>query len=207
MRRWLLYLFGLLIIGIGISFILVADVGYGPWDIFYSNFVDLFDTSFVVVHSIISIVVVTAGFIIRKQKPDVQIIVITLAAAFMAFWVDLFRQLPTPENVWLGYLMLVVGLILIAIGVNIARVTQIILPAFEFFLQSIKLRTNLSFGRIKQISEVIVFIIGVSMGFIFNLEFKVWYGTLIIIFGGGFFINLSYESIKRILSKVVKEKG
>ncbi len=205
MRKWLLYLFSLMIIGIGISFILVAQVGYGPWDIFYSNLVDLFDTNFVVVHSIVSVIVVTAGFIIRKQKPDAQIIVITLAAAFMAFWVDVFRQLSTPENVWLGYLMLISGLMFIAIGVNIARFTQIILPAFEFFLQSIKMRTNLSFGRIKQISEVIVFIIGVSMGFIFDLEFKVWYGTLIIIFGGGYFINLTYEPVKRILSNIIKE--
>jgi uncharacterized membrane protein YczE len=193
-----------MIMGIGISFILVAQVGYGPWDIFYSNFVDLFDTTFVVVHSITSIIVVIAGYIMRKIKPDWQILIITAAAAFMALWIDIFSEMPTPEQVWLGYLMLISGLFLLAIGINIARFTQVILPAFEFFLQSIKLKTSLSYGRIKQISEAIVFVVAVGIGFIFDLPFRVGFGTIIIIFGGGYFINLTYKPIKKLLQRGAK---
>lgn len=201
MRNWILYAFSLVLMGIGISFILVAQVGYGPWDIFYSNLVELFNTTFVVVHSITSIIVVFAGYIVRKMKPDWQILVITVAAAFMALWIDIFTQIPTPEQVWLGYLMLIAGLLLLAIGINIARYTQVILPAFEFFLQSIKMKTSLSFGRIKQFSEAIVFVIAVSIGFVFDLPFRVGFGTLIIIFGGGFFINITYKSVLKILQR------
>ena len=57
MRKFLIYLAGITMLGIGIGFILLARVGYGPWDIFYANLVDLFNSSFTLMQEQILILI------------------------------------------------------------------------------------------------------------------------------------------------------
>lgn len=204
MIKKLLYIFGVTLIGVGIGFIILAQVGYGPWDIFYANLVELFDSNFTVMQAIVSLLLVLIGFALRNQWPDKSIIIITINSAYLAVWIDLMVRFSSPESQLIGYIMLVSGLFLIAIGVNIARYTKVVLPAMDFFTQSILLRTKLSYGRIKQIIEVVVFIIGVTIGLVYDLSLKIGLGTVIIAFAGGYFVNLTYQPVIKILEKVVK---
>ncbi len=204
MNRFFIYLFGVTGIGIGIGLILLANVGYGPWDIFYVNFVHLFDSSFVIVQTFMSLALVLIGFLIRKQKVDRSIIIITINSAYLAGWIDIMLRLPMNTNPVIGYIMLISGLTMIAVGVNMARFTAMVLPALDFFTRSIYLNTKLSYGRIKQIIEGIVLIIGLLIGFIFNLEFTLGFGTIIILFMGGHMINFTYDHVTRFLDKIVK---
>lgn len=204
MNKFFIYLLAVTGIGIGIGLILLANVGYGPWDIFYINFVYLFKSSFVVVQTFISLLLVLIGFKLRKQKVDRSIITITINSAYIALWIDIMMRLPLNTNPFIGYVMLISGLTMIAIGVNMARFTAMVLPALDFFTRSIYLTTKLSYGRIKQIIEGIVLLIGLLIGFIFDLDFTLGFGTIIILFMGGHMINLTYDSVTRILEKIVK---
>lgn len=202
MLKKLIYVLGITILGTGIGFILLAQVGYGPWDIFYANLVELFDSSFTVMQGVVSFILVMFGFYLRKKKPDWSIIIITINSAYIAIWIDLMLMLNSPVSAVVGYIMLLSGLMLVAIGVNMARYTQLVLPALDFFIQSIDMRSKLSYGRIKQVIEVVVFIIGIIIGLVFDLSLKIGVGTIIIMFAGGYFVNLTYEPITKLLKRV-----
>lgn len=203
MAKKIAYILGITIIGIGIGFILIARVGYGPWDIFYANLVELFDSNFTSVQAVISFILVMSGFVIRKKRLDLSVLVITITSAYMAMWIDIIFALNSPENQILGFLLLLTGLMMVAVGVNIARYTQVVLPALDFFIQSIHQKSKLTYGRIKQIIEVVVFIIGISLALIFDMSLKIGVGTIIIMFAGGYFINLTQNGIFKILKRVI----
>lgn len=201
MRKLLLYLFGITTMGIGIGFILLAKVGYGPWDIFYANLVDLFDSSFTVMQAIISFLLVVSGFIIRKKRFDRSILIITINSAYLAVWIDLMLRLNSPENKLIGFIMLFGGLLMVAVGVNITIYTRLVLPALDYFIKSITDRTRFTYGRIKQFIEIAVLILGLSLGWIFDLSMKIGLGTLIIMFFGGYFVDLTHNLVIKILSR------
>ena len=131
-----------------------------------------------------------------------SLIIITINSAYIAIWIDIMMVFNSPSNPIIGYIMLFSGLMLVAIGVNMARYTQLVLPALDFFIQSINMRSNLSYGRIKQIIEVVVFVLGIIIGLVFDLSLKIGVGTIIIMFAGGYFVNLTYEPVTNILKKV-----
>ncbi len=204
MLNKIIYVLGITTLGVGIGFILLANVGYGPWDIFYANLVELFDSSFTVMQAVVSFTLVLSGFYVRRKKLDRSIIIITINSAYIAIWIDLMLKFNSPESTLVGYIMLLTGLMMVAIGVNMARFTQLVLPALDFFIQSLTGATRFNYGRIKQFLEVIVFILGVSIGLLFDLSFKIGFGTIIIMFMGGFFINLTYQGVTNILARITK---
>lgn len=204
MVKYGVYLLGITIIGVGIGFIILADVGYGPWDIFYFNFVELFNTSFTVAQTLLSFLLVLAGFALRKQRIDRSIIIITINSAYLALWIDLMLKFNSPTSALAGYSMLLTGLLFVAVGVNMARYTNIVLPALDFFTRSVYFRSKLSYGRIRQIMEAIVLVIGTSVGLIYSLDFKLGLGTVIILIMGGYLVNLTYKPVCTQLAKIIK---
>lgn len=201
-RRWLAYVIGLTLLGIGVGLIISADVGLGAWDIYFVNIVEASKSSFSIVQSLNAVMLVTISYIIRKKFPDMSVILIIINAAYIGYIVDKTLNLLTPpENHFFGYVELFLGIFSVAVGVNISRCTKIILPALDFFNESIHLKTGLTFGRVKQMVEFVVIIIGLIIGFIYDLPVRLGIGTLIILVSGGIFVNFLYEPIKIILNK------
>ncbi|XMB85670.1 hypothetical protein RJG79_09685 [Mycoplasmatota bacterium WC44] len=201
-RKWIAYIIGLTLLGIGIALIIEADVGLGAWDIYFVNLVEASKSNFTIVQSINSLLLVVVSYIIRKKLPNISVLLIILNAAYIGFVIDITRNLLiSPSHIILGFIQLVFAVAVVAIGVNISRVTKIILPALDFFNESIQLRTGISFGRVKQIVEFVVMLIGLAIGYIYDLPLRLGLGTIFILISGGLFVNFLYEPIKNILSK------
>lgn len=202
-RRWVAYVIGITLVGIGVGFIIGADVGLGAWDIYFVNIVEASKSNFSIVQSLNAVMLVTISYIIRRKFPDKFVILIILNAMYIGFVVDITLNLfKVPESYLFGYIKLFLGITTVAVGVNISRVTKIILPALDFFTESIHLKTGITYGRVKQMVEFVVIIIGVIIGFIFDLPIRLGIGTIIILIFGGLFVNFFFEPIKSLLNKI-----
>ncbi len=202
LKKLLFYFIGMTLIGFGVGFILIANVGVGPWDLLMANSVKAFNISFTFGFAAQSAILITMGFILRKKWPDITVLLLLITGLYIGFLVDVVTQNNDPiTNVVLGYLTLIGGLVTVLIGINIARVTNIILPSIDFFVESLSLRTGLTFGRTKQLMELVALIIGVAIAVIYDLPNLVWVGTIIILVTGGPIVNAIYPAVKKVMSK------
>lgn len=202
LKKLLFYFIGMTLIGFGVGFILIANVGVGPWDLLMANSVKAFNISFTLGFAAQSAILITMGFILRKKWPDITVLLLLVTGLYIGFLVDVVTQNnDLVTNVVLGYLTLIGGLVTVLIGINIARVTNIILPSIDFFVESLSLRTGLTFGRTKQLMELVALIIGVAIAMIYDLPNLVWVGTIIILVTGGPIVNAIYPAVEKVMSK------
>ncbi|XMB66825.1 hypothetical protein RI065_11140 [Mycoplasmatota bacterium zrk1] len=202
LKRLLFYFIGMTLIGFGVGFILIANVGVGPWDLFMANIVAATKSNFTTLFGIQSVILVTAGYILRKEKPNIGVLLIVITALYIGYLIDLILDNFNFMNTSVyGYIALISALVVINIGINIARITNIILPSIDFFVESLHIRTGISFGRVKQLIEFIVLVLGLGIALLYDLPNKLWFGTIIILVCGGPLVNLFYSPVKKILCK------
>ncbi|QVK20564.1 hypothetical protein KHQ82_09650 [Mycoplasmatota bacterium] len=202
LKRLLFYFIGMTLIGFGVGFILLANVGVGPWDLFMANIVAATKSNFTTLFGIQSVILVTAGYILRKEKPNIGVLLIVITALYIGYLIDLILDNFNVMNTSVyGYIALISALVVINIGINIARITNIILPSIDFFVESLHIRTGISFGRVKQLIEFIVLVLGLGIALLYDLPNKLWFGTIIILVCGGPLVNLFYSPVKKFLGK------
>lgn len=224
-KRWTLYISGVSILGMGIGLVIGASIGYGPWDIFFSHFVDLFDSTFLFSQVIVSTGLIIAGNIIRQERPNQRVLGMAFNAMLTGFWIDTTLLLPTPEG-WLAYLQLVTGVILVGSGINLTRIamvsttpdvyasrlmdmgvsrllavssaTMLQLPPMDFLINRMYEKLPYKYGTVKQGLDAFILATGIAMSFFFGLDYKLGIGTIIILMIIGPTINLTEKAINRI---------
>lgn len=193
------FIIGLSIISIGIGFVLVAKAGYGPWDIFFYHWVEIFDSTFLIVQSGISFTLLLISSIISKERWDKKYLVSALGITYISFWIDILIKLPTPATVVGQYALLVFGVFLIAVGINICRIADVALLPIEHLNNAIYRKTRFSFGRIKQFMEAGILLFTVAIAYYFDLTYKIGIGTIVIAFLGGQFVNWTYNTVHKFI--------
>jgi len=123
-QRWVLYISGVSILGMGIGLIIGASIGYGPWDIFFSHFVDLFDSTFLFSQVLVSTGLIIAGYSIRQERPNERVIGMAFNAVLTGFWIDTTLLLPIPSGL-VAYPQLVIGVVFVGSGINLTRIAMV----------------------------------------------------------------------------------
>lgn len=225
-KRWVLYISGVSILGMGIGLVIGASIGYGPWDIFFSHFVDLFDSTFLFSQVIVSTGLIIAGYTIRQERPNQRVIGMAFNAMLTGFWIDATLLLPTPTG-WLAYPQLVLGVTLVGTGINLTRIamvqttptlftqnliqegiskpiaissaTMLQLPPMDFLINAMYERLPVKYGTVKQGLDAFILATGIAMSYFFGLDYKLGIGTIIILIIIGPVINISEKVIDRLL--------
>ena len=227
-RQWLFYVVGVSVLGIGIGLIIGANVGYGPWDIFFSHFVDLFDTSFLIAQAIVSTGLALSGYFIRREWPNNRLIGMAFNAALTGIWIDITILLdPLPGL--LAYGQIVVGVFIVATGINLTRLTMVQttpqlfqarlieegrrpitavvsatmlqLPPMDFLINAMYERLPYSYGVVKQGLDAFILLTSIVMSTLLPLDYKLGIGTIIIIAIIGPSINFTYPILERFVTR------
>jgi|GEM_PF-6065785 len=205
MGKYILYVFGLTMIGSGVGFLLISNVGVGPWDVFMANIVDVTKSSFAIAFGVQSTLLVAIGYWLRKKVPNWDIVIIIASGMYIGFLIDVVLHfVDYLSNPWIGYPALLTSLLVINIGINVIRLTKVILPSIDFFVESIHLKTGISYGRVKQLVELVVLVLGFILMVSYDLPNRIWFGTIIILIIGGPLINLTYPYVKSVVDKILK---
>jgi uncharacterized protein len=229
-RQWFFYVVGVSVLGIGIGLIIGANVGYGPWDIFFSHFVDLFDTSFLIAQAFVSTGLALSGYFIRKEWPNNRLIGMAFNASLTGVWIDITILLQPLPGVF-AYGQIVVGVLIVATGINLTRLTMVQtnpqvfqtklikegrspftallsstmlqLPPMDFLINAMYERLPYSYGVVKQGLDTFILVTSIIMSTLLPLDYKLGIGTIIIIIIIGPSINLTYPILERFVTRPV----
>ena len=195
--KYALYVVGIFILTLGISFTIQSDLGTSPFDallVGLSINVGLTVGSWEI---IIAIILIYCNSLLKKQRPEV----LGLLTAFVSgigidMWLLLLHNVVTPE-LWLSKLVCFgIGMILIGIGTAIYLHTNfapIPIDRLTLIIQELT-RTNILFSR------TLIYIVFLIMAFIFNGPIGV--GTVLTVCFGGVLLNYFMPVTRRLLDRI-----
>jgi uncharacterized membrane protein YczE len=197
--RILFYLFGLFLMGFGVTLTIKADLGAGAWDalnVGLSNVIGLTVGSWVI---IIGIILMFLNAFIVKGKPKLLALFTILLIGFSVdFWLMVVMKNIQFDLLTHKVLSLVGGIIFIAIGVAMYLQTKFPANPIDQLMISLNERFHLNFMVAKTIGEVSALILA------FILQGPIGVGTIIITFLIGPIIQLFNIPITKRYEMLIK---
>ncbi|MBN2504138.1 MAG: hypothetical protein JXB20_02220 [Bacilli bacterium] len=205
LRKSLLYILGLTLLGITVTFIQKTNLGMSSWDALNRNFYEGIPLEYKYLTPIFALIIISAAYLIQKKRPDLWMLFPIVISFYIGFVIDLLLLVvPSVENLgifWnLSYLFF--AIVVCAIGLNLLLYTKYPLPALDEFCYGLAKVFNVSFGKAKIIGEIIALILTVVSGWAFGHQAQWFYigpTTFIFTFAIGFFIDVLRRPILFIL--------
>lgn len=177
-KKILFYLVGITVACFGVTFMIKANVGAGPWDIVNIGLVNKVGLTFgtwVIIWQIIFLVI--NSFLLKKRPEYESIITVVLWGLMMDFWMEIVfknMQLATlpPLLKWGFFLM---GVLLIGVGVGIYLTSNLPRMPYDGTMVAISSRFKLGLNISRTILEVTAVVLAVSIGG------KIGIGTVLIV--------------------------
>lgn len=196
-KKIILLFIGLFLLALGIVFIIKANIGSDSITILYQGLSHFLKTNIAAGTIIANLLYVVILAVIDHKKLGLATIAsLVFLGSFIAiiedfnFIVDL-----QPTNSFYQILLLFVGMIVAGLGIGIYVFSDTGYSSFDGVIMAVAEKTNKSYGTIKIVNDVILFIIGYLLGGNFG------YGSLITIFLYGPIINFFINLFKKNLSK------
>lgn len=195
--RLLFYLVGLVVLTLGVSLTIKAEIGAGSWDalnVALSETVGFTIGSWVI---IIGISLIVLNSLMLHTKPDLWAFVPNVMIGMMIdFWMVVLRNMD-PVFVLEKLLMFVVGVMIIAIGVSLYLQPKFSVNPIDNLMVAIHTRLKVSLMTAKTIGEVLALVFAIL------LHGPVGIGTVFITFFIGPSIQLFYPYFERLLTRLV----
>lgn len=204
-KRPIIYLFGLSLLGLSVTLFQKTNLGMGSWDALGRNFYEGIPLDYRYLTPIMALILITLAYIIEKKKPHIIMLFPIAISFFIGLVIDLLLLvIPYVGNlgIVLNLLYVLIALTAIAIGLNMIVICDYQLPALDQFCMALARRFKISFGKGKLIGEVIALVLAIIVGFIFShQEFYFFIGitTFIMIAFVGIFVDFFAKPVKRIL--------
>lgn len=203
-KRPLIYMLGLAILGLSVTLFQKTNLGMGSWDALNRNFYEGIPLDYRFLTPIMALLLVSLAYLIEKKKPSLAMLFPIAISFYIGLIIDLLLLvIPDVSQLNLAYNLVYVflALILVAIGLNLIIICDYPLPALDQFCLAIAKRFKLTFGKGKLIGEVIALIATVIVGLIFSHEkvyFYIGANTFITILLIGRFVDLVEKPIRKV---------
>lgn len=189
MFRYLIFVIGLLLTGIGIAMTIKSDIGSTPMSIVPLVLSSVIPVSFGTMNFIWSLSFVFGQMILLgkgfTKDQYLQFLVCPLFGFFIDFGLFIFRDY-IPYGFWEKLLILMVGCILLALGIYMQVMAKVIINPGEGIVRAIAYRARIKFGNAKIYFDIGVLTLGIILSLILLGEIiGVGLGTLIIALGTG----------------------
>ena len=161
--KYILMICGFFLMAVGVVFILHADLGMPPWDVFHFGLYPYLPLTYGQIIQGVGLVAVLAGFLMGI-KPQLGTL---LNMFFIGFFVDLINGLgiiPQPGEIWWRSTQLLVGIFIFSYGtmtyILVGRGTG---PRDSLMMAFSRL-SGYSLGAVRTVMEVLVTLIGFLLG-------------------------------------------
>ena len=193
----LFYTIGLILLSFGISKMILANLGAGPWDALYVALAEKVGLTVGTWILIIGLLLIFLNAYLLKKTPDFfAVITIFIIGFFIDFWLlFIFVDLPS-IHLTAQIVMLIGGIFIIAVGVALYLQVDFAPNPIDKLMMAVHYRTGLSLSRSKTVLEVAVLIIALIIGGPIGI------GTVIIAFGIGPLIQLFYRPVAKFKSRI-----
>ncbi|MCM3388264.1 YitT family protein [Ureibacillus chungkukjangi] len=200
--KYIFYIFGILVLTLGITFTIQSDLGTSPFD---AVLVGLFINVGLTVGSwevIIALLLIGCNSILKRQKPEfLGLVTAFITGIGIDLWLYLLHNFLSPEF-WLGKaICFAFGLVLIGLGTAIYLQTNfapIPVDRLTLIIQEIT-KKSIFFSR------TLIYIVFLVMAIIFNGPIGI--GTLLTVCLGGLILNYFMPLTKRFIDRYTLNKN
>lgn len=209
-KRTIIYIFGLFLYSFGIAITAKAALGIAPISTFPYALSFILPFSFGICTFFLTITYILIQKVLLgknfEKRQYLQIVVGILFSTFVDFSMFLLSGINITTYIS-KLIYLVLGSIVIALGITLSVVSNVITPPAEGAINAIAIKFNKKFGNVKIFfdSTIVILAIIVSLIFLGRLEgFKE--GTIISIFVTGFATKAFMKLIGKKIEKICKGK-
>ncbi|MFG6113770.1 YitT family protein [Halobacillus sp. MO56] len=193
------YTIGLIFLSFGISMMILANLGAGPWDALFvalSDHLGLTVGSWMFIAGIILILI--NGYLLKKKPDFSAIITIFTIGLCIDFWLLIVFPGFAAEFLAVRFAMLLGGIIIIAIGVSMYLQANYARNPIDNLMMAIHFRTGKSLSFSKTVTEVSVMIVAFIIGG------PIGVGTVLVAFGIGPLIQFFYVPVTKIRTNLAQ---
>ncbi|MDD3393079.1 MAG: cytidylate kinase family protein [Anaerotignum sp.] len=183
LKRYILFIIGLLVNSFGVSFITKASLGTSPISSIPYTLSLAFKPTLGMFTLYMSIILIIIQIILlRKNFPRQYLLQIPVSMAF-SWFIDLTMKMLSfmePDKYYLKFLSLIIGCIILGVGVYMEMVADVVMLPGEVFVKAVSVTFHKDFGKTKVIFDSSMTIIAGAIGFlIFHKLAGVREGTII----------------------------
>lgn len=197
----LFYIIGLSFLSLGISMMILSNLGAGPWDAMYvglSEKIGLTVGSWVFIMGVLLIVV---NSLLLKKTPDfLAVITILLIGSLIDFWLLVVFLNFEATAMWMQILFLAVGILVIGIGISFYLQSNFARNPIDNLMMAIQLISGKSLAFTKTVIEVSVLVLAFIIGGPIGI------GTIIVALIIGPLIQLLYPPVTKFKNKMCNEE-
>ncbi|MET1013364.1 MAG: DUF6198 family protein [Paenisporosarcina sp.] len=189
----LFYIVGLSFLSLGISVMILADLGAGAWDAMYVGLSELTGLTVGTWILLIGVLLILLNSVILKKMPEfLSVITILIIGSLIDFWLLIVFSSFSPEDFAFRIILFISAILFIALGISCYLQSNFARNPMDTLMMAIQHRTGKSLAFSKTIMEVTVLIIALLLGG------PIGVGTLIVTFTIGPLIQLFIGPITRL---------
>ncbi len=197
LKRYFVFIFGIISISLGISLTIKAAIGVGAWGAISQSTSLLTNIKVGTVTFILSSTCVLLQLIILHKNFNysrfLQILVsISFGIFTNFFYYELLGKILL-NSYWMQVLVFVIGVTIIALAIAIVMIINIVTIPLEALVMVISQKIRWDFSKLRQVVDILFIIYSLIITFVFNQPLIIREGTIIsmLIFGPllGLFIN------------------
>jgi uncharacterized protein len=196
-KRLLFWLLGIIILSLGASLTIKANMGVGAWDalnVGLSRIYGFTVGSFVI---IIGIILLFVNAVLLKSRPDyMAVFTFFIIGSLIDIWMLIVFRNFEPNEFMLKLVTLVIGLLIIGLGVAMYLQPKFPLNPIDNFMMGVSKRLNVSLVVAKTIGELIALVLALIV------KGPIGYGTIIVTIGIGPSIQLFVPFIEKVATRL-----
>lgn len=197
-HRFIIYLFGLLIMSLGIVLIILADLGTASWDVLHLGLYLQFGLTIGTWTIIVGLIILSISALIMKAIPQYGAF---LNMLLVGLFIDMFLLIPffqTPASFLGKGVMFISGLFIYCYGMGIYISAQLGAGPRDSLMLAITSKTGWKVGRVRSLMEVVVVFIGWLLGG------PVFWGTIVLSLSIGFVTGFALPQCQRLTDAILK---
>lgn len=211
-KRYILFIIGLLFAGIGVAFTKHGELGVSPIssvaNVMSLKFDFLTIGSWLIIWN--CVLIVGQIIILRKEFKLYQLLQVPLSFLF-GYFTDFGMRIVSfiPANSYFArLLMLFIGIAVLAFGISLSVIANVIMNSGEAIVKVISDKTGFEFGNVKVVFDISCVTVSIILSLIF-FDMKIIgtrEGTVISAVFTGFAVKFFTRLLKERLSKLLKAK-
>jgi len=196
--RFIIYLFGLLVMSLGIVLLILADLGPSPWDVLHVGLYFKFGLTIGSWNIIAGFFILGVSAMISKSIPQFGAF---LNMILVGLFIDMYLMIPflqTPSSLTGKVVMFAVALLINCYGMGLYISAQLGAGPRDSLMLAITSKTGWKVGKVRSTMEVLVFIIGWQLGG------PLFWGTIVISIMIGVIAGFSLPQCQRLTNFILQ---
>ena len=197
--RSLFFFFGLIIMTFGVCLTIKAELGVGAWDalnVALTEWIGLTIGTWVIIDG--AVLLFVNALLLKKRPELLSLLTIIFIGSLVDFWILIVFESWVVSGFIIQLVTLILGLFIIGVGASIYLQAKFPSSPIDTFMMAIRTRFGVNLMTAKTIGEITALIPALF------LKGPIGFGTIIITFLIGPFIQLCFPYFEKLLNNLIK---